>query len=412
MNAGNKDEQLRSTPIKGSNQSTVRGFNERLVLHLIRKYGVLTKPEATRATGLSPNAVSVIFNALEADDLLLRGAPIRGRVGQPSVPMRLNPAARHYVGLKIGRRSIEMVVVDFAGTISAMRRKRHDFPTPLATMDFVRSQLRPLLRTAKKRSADISGFSVAMPSELWHWSEDFGAPREEMAAWRGFDLEAELRELVPWHISIENDGTAACRAELVFGPQTHREDLIYFFVGTFIGGGIVLNGSVFTGRRGNSGGFGPLRVPDEPGGHRLVDHASLVVLERLVAAQGDDPGRLYDAKDDWHGLEQAVSQWIPRAARSLAHAIVSTLAVIDFEAVIIDGAFPDAIRARLVQEVESQLGRLDLQGVSRPEIGPGHFGARARALGAAAFLISRDFMIDQNMLLRRQPADKRAGRNS
>ncbi|WP_181409907.1 ROK family transcriptional regulator [Martelella alba] len=401
MNAADKEDRLLSTPIRGSNQTTVRGFNERLVLHLIRQYGALTKAEATRATGLSPNAVSVIFNALEADELLLRQAPIRGRVGQPSVPMCLNPDARHYVGLKVGRRSFDMVVANFTGVAVARRSRRHNYPTPEGLIDFVKTNLTPLLRSAHKKRDEIFGFSVAMPSEIWHWRDVFDAPREEMGNWRSFDIVAALQGLVAGPVTCENDGTAACRCELIFGPQTHKQDFIYFFAGTFIGGGIVLNGSVFTGRNGNSGGFGPLRIPDEPGGHRLIDHASLAVLERQIAASGGNPDALYVEDPDWQQFEPLVSDWIARAGRSLGHAIVSTLAVIDFEAVIIDGAFPDAIRNRLVDEVIEQMGRLDLQGVSRPEIGAGHFGAVARALGAAAYCISTDCMIDQNTLQRK-----------
>ncbi len=393
-----KEESLRLTPIKGTNQGTVRNFNERLVLHLIRQYGRLTKAEATRATGLSPNAVSVIFRALEAEGLLLREAPIRGRIGQPSTPLRLNPAARHYIGLKIGRRSFDMVLADFTGEIRARRQSRHAYPTPEAMLAFLRSDLRPLLRSAGLRRDRIDGLSAAMPSELWHWTEDFGAPRAEMAAWRDFDVAAALHALLPVPISIENDGIAACRAELVFGPQTHKQDFIYFFVGTLIGGGIVLNGSVFPGRRGTSGGFGPLRIPDEPGGHRLVDHASLSVLERLLAAEGQDPAPLHRPDTDWSVLEPVLSVWLDRAARSLAHAIVSTLAVIDFEAVVIDGALPPSCRSRLVARVIEELHRLDLQGVTPPEVTPGRFGAVARALGAASWRISMDYMINRNAL--------------
>lgn len=393
-----KEESLRQTPIKGTNQGTVRNFNERLVLHLIRQYGQLTKAEATRATGLSPNAVSGIFRALEAEGLLLREAPIRGRIGQPSTPLRLNPDARHYIGLKIGRRSFDMVLADFAGTVRARRQARHAYPTPEAMLAFLRAELRPLLRSAHLRRDRVDGLSVAMPSELWHWTDDFGAPRAEMAAWGRFDVAAALRPLLPVPITVENDGIAACRAEVVFGPQTHRQDFIYFFVGTLIGGGIVLNGSVFPGRRGTSGGFGPLRIPDEPGGHRLVDHASLSVLEQLLTAEGRDPGPMHQPDADWSGFEPVLTQWLDRVARSLAHAIVSTLAVIDFEAVVIDGAFPAACRARLVARVVAELHKLDLQGVSPPEVSAGHFGAVARALGAASWRISMDYMINRNAL--------------
>lgn len=384
------------TPISGSNQTTMRGMNERLVLHLLRRSGTMTKAEATRATGLSPNAVSMIFRKLEDEGFLQRGEPVRGRVGQPSIPMRLNPAVRHYIGLKIGRHSYDAVIADFTGAVRARQTERHAYPTPASAEDFIRSAIRPLLRAARLRRSDIAAASVAMPGELWHWLEDFGAPHAEMRAWRDFDASTAFGKVLPGPISVENDATAACRAELTFGPSRRHRDSVYFFVGAFIGGGIVLNGSVFTGARGTSGGFGPMRIPDEPGGTRLVDHASLAVLERLVREAGEDPKVLYDGQPGWDTLEPIVGPWITRAARSLAHAVVSTLAVIDVEGVVIDGALPPGIRSRLVTEVQEQFDQLDQQGVIRPKIEEGSFGAVARALGAAAYHISTDYMVDQN----------------
>ena len=87
---------------KGTNQVAIRGYNERLLLQLVRRHGEMTKAEATRATGLSANATSVIFRALEESGLVVRGNRILGRIGQPSTPMRINPDAHRYVTLKIG----------------------------------------------------------------------------------------------------------------------------------------------------------------------------------------------------------------------------------------------------------------------------------------------------------------------
>lgn len=98
---------------RGSNQITVRSHNERLILSLVRRNGELSKSEAARLTGLSNNATSVILRALEEENLLLKGEPIRGKVGQPSVPMRINPDARYYLALRIGRRAVELAVINF-----------------------------------------------------------------------------------------------------------------------------------------------------------------------------------------------------------------------------------------------------------------------------------------------------------
>ncbi|WP_167856115.1 ROK family transcriptional regulator [Natronospirillum operosum] len=396
---------MASRPLKGSNLTTVRGINERLILHLLRVHQRLTKAEATRITGLSANAVSVLFRSLESDGLLLRDEPIRGRIGQPSVPMRLNPDALHYVGMKIGRRSFDLVVVNFTGQVKAVISRQHAYPTPATTLQFINEHLDAVVQEAGLARDDISAFNIATPFELWSWTSDFGAPREEMALWKSFDLAGEISRAVPWPVTISNDGTAACRAELVFGPPVDVQDLAYFFIGSFIGGGIVLNGSVFPGRRGNAGGVGPLRIPDESGGDRLVDHASLVVLERLLAQRDTDLAQsIYTETEHWEQFESELTIWVNRAGRSLGHAIVSALAILEFETVVIDGAFPPAVRQRLVSAIEQQLDRLDLQGVNRPELRAGHFGALARAIGAAAYQISTDYMIDQNTLLRETPA--------
>ncbi len=384
---------LHRYPKRGSNQADVGNYNEKLVLQLVREHGSLTKAEATRETGLSANATSVIFRSLEEQGLLSRGEPIRGRIGQPSTPLRINPAACHYVALKIGRRSIELAVVNFVGDIISIQKKSVPFPTPKMTLEFVKTKLNAVLRSAKQSRKTILGMGVAMPFELWSWTAEFGAPKDEMETWRDFDAVNALGAIVPWEIIIENDATSACRAELVFGSHADKQDWIYFFIGTFIGGGVVLNGSVFPGRRGNAGGFGPMRVPVQEGGNRLVDHASLVSLEHSLAKAGESPFLLYEQQDDWNQFEPFVGHWISHAGRNLAHAIVSSLAVIDFEAVVIDGAMPTSVRSRLVDEVFDQLERTDLQGVVMPKIETGQVGLQARTKGAAATFICRDFLI-------------------
>ena len=88
----------------GTNQSGVRDHNERLVLSILRRDGALAKADIARRTGLSAQTISVIMRALEEDGMLLRDAPRRGKVGQPSVPMRLNPDGAYFFGGMIGRR--------------------------------------------------------------------------------------------------------------------------------------------------------------------------------------------------------------------------------------------------------------------------------------------------------------------
>ena len=123
--------------LRGTNQSGMRAQNERLVLSLVRQHGALAKSDIARITGLSAQTVSVIMRALEQDGLLLRGEPLRGRIGQPSVPMSLNPKGAFFLGLKIGRRSVDLTLVDFLGRVLATERQIYRYPTPSAVVAFV-----------------------------------------------------------------------------------------------------------------------------------------------------------------------------------------------------------------------------------------------------------------------------------
>src|SRR5262249_62025180 len=102
---------------------------------------------------------------------------------------------------------------------------------------------------------------IAMPFELWNWADAAGAPREVMDHWRNRDIRADLQAQVNFPVYLQNDATSACGAELVFGKGGTPRDFIYFYIGAFAGGGIVLNGALYGGaaRRARAGGSSAAR---------------------------------------------------------------------------------------------------------------------------------------------------------
>ncbi len=389
-------------PSGGSNQTRVRAYNERLVMSLVRRHGSLAKAEIARRTGLSAQTVSVIMRSLEKDSLLVRGEPLRGRVGQPSIPMALNPDAVYSIGLKIGRRSADLVLMDFVGGVRKQLHETFAYPLPEQIMSFVNRGLEQLCNTLDETArARIAGVGIAAPFELWNWLEQVGAPQREMDAWRAFDFAIAMAEITDLPIIVQNDATAACGAELVFGRGREFTDFAYFFIGSFIGGGLVLNHAVFPGRSGNAGAFGPIPVPGPNGGaEQLLNHASIFVLENRLKDAGIDPSPLWMRPDEWPDFGPYMADWIRDTARNIAIAIVSISAIIDIDAALIDGGFPTSVRSTLVQAIKQAFTELDRQGIREPEILEAQVGAEARAIGGASLPIFSRFMIDQNVLVR------------
>src|SRR5215510_16543423 len=124
----------RADPTRGTNQSGVRLYNERVALSLIRRHGSLPKAEIARLTGLSAQTVSMIIRQLEADGLVLKEKPKRGRIGQPPVPISLNPDGAYSLGLKIGRRSADLMLLDLVGGVRGTTHRAFRYPTPRQTM--------------------------------------------------------------------------------------------------------------------------------------------------------------------------------------------------------------------------------------------------------------------------------------
>ncbi|MBS0124977.1 ROK family transcriptional regulator [Thetidibacter halocola] len=373
----------------------MRAHNERLVLTILRRHGPMAKAGIARTTGLSAQTVSVIMRKLEGEGLLTRDAPVRGKVGQPSVPMRLAPDGALFLGLKVGRRSVELVLTDFLGRVRSRAMRVHAYPMPEDTVRFAITQIEAILRDlSRQERARVAGLGIGMPFFLWNWAQHLGVPEGAMDAWRDADIRAEIAAALDFPVFLENDASTACGAELVFGPYEGAKDFLYFYIGYFIGGGVVLNGKLFTGR-GNAGALGPCPVPDGKGGTtQLLEVASLSVLERRLREAGHETAVMWESAEGW-ALDQAiVDAWVHHAAGGLAHAIAAACSVMDFEAVRIDGWMPPALRGQLVDEVHAAMRGIDLSGLTVPAVSTGSVGPDARALGAASLPLSQRFLIE------------------
>ena len=392
---------------RGSSQTGVRLYNERLILSLIRRHPGLAKVEIARLTGLSTQTTTVIINRLEADGLLLAGEPQRGRIGQPSVPYTLNPDGAFGIGLLIGRRSSDLVLMDFVAGIRARRRMIYPFPLPDDIVAFAEREMPGLLAELPDAlQGRISGIGVAMPFELWNWKADLQTRPGALDEWRDFDVASELARRLPgWPVRVCNDATSACAAELTFGAGAAYRDFAYVYVGTFIGGGIVLNGSLFPGRSGNAGALGSMPIMrrednGEASLQQLIRTASIYRLERRLIAAGRPGTDIWLSPADWSSFEDTLDGWIAEAAGALAQAVATLLSVIDFEAIIIDGAFPADVRRRLVERTNDFWAGMDRQGLTDAVVVEGSIGRDARAIGGAALPLLAAFARDQDVLFK------------
>lgn len=394
--SGQDRAQGEAVVLRGTNQSGMRAQNERTVLSILRRKGPLAKTDIARITGLSVQAVSVIMRKLEEDGLLERREKLRGKVGQPLVPMALAPEGAFFIGLKLGRRSTDLMLVDFLGRSISVERNTYPYPTPDAVMRFVTTALPKVANVLPERlRGRIGGIGIAMPFQLWNWATYVGAPQSEMDAWRHRDIQAEVAALSGLPTWVQNDATSACSAELVFGSEDRPSDFLYVFIAHFIGGGLVLNGKLHTGPSGNAAAIGSMPVPGPDGRMRqLITVGSLAGLERMMIERGLAANQIWDCTEDWNVPDDLRQSWIKAAADGIAHATLCASATAELKAVMVDGWLPAAWRHELADAIRHSIATLDFAGIDMPQVIEGSMGHLARTLGAASLPLSQRFLVE------------------
>ena len=396
---------LRLKP-RGSSQGGLRQYNERVVLQAIRLHGALPGAEIARVTQFTVQTVSLITKRLETDGLLLRGTPQRGKVGQPSVPLRLNPDGALAIGIKVGRRSMDVLLVDFTGAVRQRWTLDYRYPDPEQVLAEIGARLATL---ATELSPDalrrVQGVGIAAPFNLGGWQTLLDMPPAVAARWPTVNLRAEVAARTGLPVSLIKDTAAACVAELVAGRGRSVQSFLYVFVDTFIGGGLVLDSQLRAGLHGNAGAIGSLPMGLAQTGSstapaQLLSVASLANLEARLRQHGLDTGAVADDRAlqaPWLPHTQA---WLADAAGAVALAIHSAACLLDLESVIVDGSFSRGLQAALVAALQPALDAYNWEGVTRPALLPGTIGSDARALGGALLPLHANFSPDRELFLK------------
>ena len=396
---------------KGSNSVQLRHYNERVVLDAVRRFGQASKAEIARFAHLTPPAVAAIVEALVAGGYLVENGKRFGGKGQPSAMYGLASRGAYSIGFHIGRRAMDAILIDFAGQTCAFETHDYDHPDPESirrlgggAIGRFRSQL------GNVESSRLIGIGISAPYFIGGWDEELGFPGDVQLAWRSFDLKAHFSDTHNLPVMIENDASAAAVAELVYGLGKKFSDFLHISLSTFVGGGLVVDGTLQTGPNGNTAAFGPFpvthstlsSVPKPTGKFEVLLHrASIYTLVHHLRTNGIDIKRVRDLDPMPAAARTLVSEWQDDCADALAQAIIGSIAVVDVEAVVIDGLLPMPLLMETVARVRQCFSEMVPPGLITPTITAGALGARGSALGASILPLYLMFGPDTGVLMKK-----------
>ncbi|ANZ18487.1 transcriptional regulator/sugar kinase [Streptomyces noursei ATCC 11455] len=361
----------------GANLLALRGHNAALLLGLLRAAGEegASRLELAERTGLTPQAVSKITARLRADGLVAEAGRRASTGGKPRTVLRLVPGARHAVGVHLDRDEIVCVLADLAGRPTAVRRAPLDFGAGAeAVLTTTAGEVAALREAAG--GPPVLGAGVACPGPLDHATgvlrQVTGAPQ-----WDGFPLREALAARLGLPVVLDKDTNAAALGLSRAPEEVGGASFAYLHLGTGLGAGLVLGGSLYRGPHTGAGEFGH-QVLQLDGPRCGCGRCGCVEALCLAAvARGD----------------------LPAAARVLGVAAANLVELLDVDRVLLGGrtvlAHPEVFRDGVARELADHAA---LRGRPAPGGDPGaapavpveraRGGARTVADGAAELVLT------------------------
>jgi glucokinase len=288
------------------------------------------------------------------------------------------------IGIDIGGTKISAGVVDSSGNIIDSSR----ISTPAEGGKELILAVINLIKELKEKH-EIKGIGISIAALI---SSDYGtivgAPNIANLSKLNFVNEIKAEFKLP--IVVENDANSAMWAEFKFGNAKGLNPVMFFIIGTGVGGGLVIDGKLFKGANGIGAEFGHMCVVSNgllcgcgskgcieqyASGGALIRYANEVILnnpQRSETLLSFGEGKVlalaaFNKQADWLGL-----------------ACASYSSIIDPEAIIIGGGVADAGELFLAPVREAMRKYMPFaESHASPKIIAAKFGNDAGLIGAA-----------------------------
>ncbi|MFE2743139.1 ROK family protein [Streptomyces scopuliridis] len=393
----------------GANLPVLRGHNAALVLDLLRTAGEggISRLELAERTGLTPQAVSKITARLRTEGMAAEAGRRASTGGKPRTVLRLVPWAAHAVGLHLDRDELTAVLVDLAGTPVAVRRVPLDLgagaerviEAAAVQVDAVRAEAVRAeagcdggMRVGGGRVGsghagggrvdsvragagaggrsgeglgvgELLGVGVAMPGPLDHAT---GVPRRVTGfpQWDGFPLRDALAARLQLPVVLDKDTNAAALGLALRGPG---DSFVYLHLGTGLGAGLVLGGTLHRGARTGAGEFGHQVIQLDGPLCECGNRGCIEALCLAAVARGD----------------------LAEAARVLGAGAANLVGLLDIDRVLLGGRTIAAHEERFVRGVAAAVAER-ARGAGIP-VAAAEGGAHPVAEGAAQLVLAPVF---------------------
>lgn len=235
------------------------------------------------------------------------------------------------------------------------------------------------MQDRQSSSAPIRGIGIGLPGRVSGGIVRWVPNLPELD---GFPLSEVLERQWKVPVRLQNDGKLALLGEQWLGAASGCRHVMMMVIGTGIGGGIMIDGSLLEGAHGTAGSLGWMTLDLNDAGNK--QHGW---LERMVSGTAihERAGRL--SMDGWqlfvearNGSPEAV-QLVNEIGHCIGTSIATAVSILDLERVVIGGGLSSQL-PQLLDAIQSAVTRFASPSTRDVTIVPAKLADRAGVLGA------------------------------
>jgi len=225
----------------------MRAINRSVILEFIRYHGPVSRSKIADELLVSLPTVMRIVDGLIADGFVKETGNKEWSGGRKRGLVIFNGSEHLIIGIDLGGTKVYGALADLDGKIHYETHFDHHQTHAAESFQMVCRLVDELIKKADQENMAVRGIGIGVPGIT---DPETGivslAPALE---WQNFPLKTRLQERYSQPIVIENDVNLAALGEVWFGLEnTPRKNLVLIAIGTGIGAGIIVNGSIYSGR--------------------------------------------------------------------------------------------------------------------------------------------------------------------
>ena len=299
---------------------------------------------------------------------------------------------KYSVGIDIGGTKTAIGIVSDAGEVVVEKVIHTDLTkTPQQMVQVMADVVNELQQESSISDEQILGVGIGIPGPLDAAAGKFTCP-PNLPSWHNFEVAAEMRKHLAFPLQVQNDATAAALAEKWIGAAQNNANFIYITISTGIGGGLFLDGKLFTGFRGNAGDIGHIVIDPSQGiclcGQKGCFEwvASGTAIARQATAIRGRETSTKEAFEQFAEKDPQITMLVEQIFEYLGMGIVSLINTFDLEKVVIGGGVSQVGDA-LFQAIRAYVRKFALSPIGKEtEIVPTKLNQNAGLIGAAALI--------------------------